>query len=503
MSLNPSFNQIPGSGLAAPIFAFEVNSGGQYETTTRMHLFGYKTAAGILASNTPTPVASQADADLLAGPGSMLREMFRVAVANAPAQPIWLTAIDDPGTAKAAWALTLGTPVAGQGTLEICGLPLAFAVNSGDSATTVAANIAATINAFYDSLTGAMLPVTAAAATNVVTLTARHAGIVMNDVDIYSPPVPSNAFSGAGILTIAQSVSGTGTPSLSAALAALGDDKADFVVAPFGDSTTISAIAATFGDASGRWSWSRQTYGAYWFPVSGNYAARITAGLALPNTRQMVPVGRPAASPTPSWVWIAERCAVEAPWLSDITTGNVSRNQTGRATLFSRPPRDRSLWDNFTARNQLILAGVSTYRVGPSGNVAVDKTVTAYKVNAAGNPDTVFRDVQSIYQVGLGLPYIRAVLHQEHGNKALADSNPGSLDAISTCSDIKATLIHAYETLCAQGVFENADFFAGHVVVKRNAQNPARADSYCPMDRVNPMDILACNATIYAQFPPL
>ena len=93
------FNQIPGSGLVAPMFAFEVNSAGGYGSPARLLLIGHKVAAGSLAVNTPTVIGSQSDADSLCGGGSMLREMYRIARQNAPVQEIWAMHVAEPAGA--------------------------------------------------------------------------------------------------------------------------------------------------------------------------------------------------------------------------------------------------------------------------------------------------------------------------------------------------------------------------------------------------------------------
>ncbi len=131
----------------------------------------------------------------------------------------------------------------------------------------------------------------------------------------------------------------------------------------------------------------------------------------------------------------------------------------------------------------------------------VDKIVTTYRVGSSGQPDAVFRDVQSVYQVSGGLKYLGAMLATAHGNKAIADSNPGSLGAISTPSDIKATFIHGYSDLVNNGVFEDLDTYSKSLVVSRDTQNRARVNVYNPMQRVSPLDVLAANATIYQKFP--
>jgi phage tail sheath gpL-like len=112
----------------------------------------------------------------------------------------------------------------------------------------------------------------------------------------------------------------------------------------------------------------------------------------------------------------------------------------------------------------------------------------------------VFRDVQALYQLMAGLGIIRADLSYEHGQKALADSNPANLGSISTPKDIKATLVHSYQKCVNRGIFENAEGFAARLVVERDAGNSNRVNVLAPIDRVNALDVLAGNAKLYGQY---
>lgn len=604
------FNTIPAAGLTAPIFTFEVNSGGQFDAPDRLVVLGHKTGAGTMPLNKAIPVYDQATVDGYAGPGSMLREMFRITAANAPAIPIYILAVGENGIAPV-WTWTVGALSGiGVGTLEICGERIDIPVTATDTPSTIAAGIAAAVNAYYDPLTNTMLPVTAAASGAVVTVTGRHASAIMNEVDFFVPTlVAGNVFK--GVLTLAQTVQASGVPVLSAALNALGDDPADFIVSPWTDTTSLGAYGTLNSDVNGRWAWSRQLYGHVWGTATANFAGLTTLGLSLNDRHTSIVERLPsvpaigslafttnptatttiniagtnvtfvAASPTgnqvliganlaatlanlmtvlsgsadpnlvqatyalsgttlqltaaaagsvgnalalsttvsgvtasgatlagglngcpqPSWLWAAGVCARVAPWLSDCDTGNVSRNQTGLVVQGLRPPRDRGLVPNYTGRNTLNNSGISTWRVGQDDSVQIDKIVTTYRVGASGQPDVVFRDIQSVYQTSGGLKVLRAELAAEHGNKAIADANPGNLGAISTPSDIKATFIHGYSTLVNGGVFENLDVYSKSLVVKRDTQNRARVNVYNPMQRVSPLDILAANATIYQQLP--
>lgn len=494
-----SFNTIPGSGLVAPIQTFEFNSGGSPTNETRAILLGHKTSAGSLATATPTVCTSLGEADALAGPGSMLREMYRIFAQNAPAQTVYLVAVAETGVAPT-WTYTVANvPAAGGSSVfDICGERLTVTVGAGDSTSTVAAAHAAAINAYYNPLTGARLPVTASVSSAVFTVTGRHAGAIMGDIDHYLPTEVAGNIAPT-ILTIAAGTAASGVPSLAAALAAIGDDPADFTVSPWADTASLDTYQTWLSDASGRWAWSRQVYGHVFACNTGNTSAQTTLGLAR-NDRHVTIIPRLVGSAEPSWLWASGFAGAVAPWLSDITTGNVSRNQTGLVVQGLHAPRDRSTLWGYQARNTFLQSGISTWTATRDGKVAIDKLVTGYRTGPLGQPDKVFRDIQRMFQLSGGFGYVRSVVQSEHGQKAIMDTNPGALGAVSTPADIKATQIHAYEELEKRGVFENAVEFAKRLQVKRNADNDNRVDNYYPVDAVNSLDILAVNATIYAQY---
>jgi phage tail sheath gpL-like len=498
------FNYIPGQGLVAPLFAFEVNSGGQPNPQNRFVIFGHALSTSQLAVNkpsTPVPCASQVACDGMCGSGSMLREMFRIAMQNSPVLPVWICAIPETGS-KQVWTATL-TSWAGIGVaaVEIMGELIQVSVGASDTPTTIAAALAAAINSYMNSLTGAELPITATSAAGVIAITANHAGIIFDDLDFYIPTsYQGNVLAQSGIWTLATGTAGAGVPTLTTALANLGDQPADVIVSPWSDSVSTEAYTNTTNDTSGRWAWSRQSYGHVWADATGSFSSLTTLGLTM-NDRHLTLIGRITGTPTPAYLNVCARAALEAEWLFDCTEGNVSRNQTGRVIQGVLPPRNISLLWNYNARNTLTSSGISTFQVNAAGNVVIDKTVTTYQFGPLGQPDSVFRDVQALYQCSGGLTYIRSVLATEQGQKAIANTNPGSLAAITTTKDITATFIHAYSQLCSNGVFDDLGTFSGLLVVQRDTSNPDRVNVYCPMERVDPLDIIAANATIYSAYP--
>jgi phage tail sheath gpL-like len=493
------FNFIPGAGLIAPGNFFEVNSGGQFESKSRGLVLGHKSAAGSLADNVLALCSTNEEAAQLAGVGSQLYEAFRVARRHAPVQELWIAAVPVTGNAGA-WTLTLSAldAAGGDGVFEIAGRKVAVNAGASEAVNTSAANLAAAINAFVDPVTLAYLPVTATVATNIVTVTARHAGTTLNELELTTDPgLAGNLY--AGKIVVAQTVPATGTASVSAALAALGDEPFDWIISPFAETANVEAAEAALSDLSGRWAWNAQLYGHYFTVNTGNTGDNTTFGLAR-NSRHVSALARVAA-PTPSWEMLAAYVARQLPWLADDVSGNAARNMSDLVLEGIRPPRDRTLWPNYVVRNTLLGSGMSTWKVNGVGQVVIDKCVTMQRTNAAGQPDTVFRDVQSIAQVMHGLRYMRAGLSFRHANKAVADANPGNLPAISTPADIKADVIALYGDLVDRGLFENKTEFSRRAQVLRDAGNPARVNIGMDLDRVNPLDILAANATIYAQYP--
>ena len=294
------FNNIPGSGLTAPIFSFEVNSGGQYSQVDRFIIVGHATAAGSIKPGQLVPVSDQNTVDQLTGGGSMLREMFRLAAKNAPAAPFWLMAVAEVGVA-AQWTLVVNAlSSTGVATLMLAGEAITVAVGATDTPASIAAALAAAVNGYYDQLSKTMLHVTATVSGATVTFKSRHAGIIFNETDFFCPSLAgSNLFALPGAVTIARTVDGAGVPVVGSALAPLADDPADYVVCPWTDPLSLQAYTSFSGDVSGRWAWNRQSYGHVWTAASGTFAGLVTLGLGL-NDRHLTIIGR-AHSPFASY----------------------------------------------------------------------------------------------------------------------------------------------------------------------------------------------------------
>ncbi|MBY2918867.1 phage tail sheath subtilisin-like domain-containing protein [Rhizobium leguminosarum] len=486
------------AALTAPIFTFDVQSGGQFQNETRMIILGHGLAGGSLAEGQISICNSRTDARVLCGAGSMLEAMFIAARRNSPAQEIWIGRVADSGTAEIR-TITIGAPPAagGQGILLIAGEAVSVELAAGLSANALATALAAAINGYYNRLTGMSLPFTASAATNVVTLTARHKGTYATGLDLFVPILDTvNAF--AGLFTFATATPGAGTPSLSNILAAMNDDPFEIIVSPFGDGTSLDTLNSFLGEVSGRWSYIQQLYGHAFYPKTDTSTNLVTFALARDTWHlTMIPRFSSGGFAEPDYIWVAAVVGRIAAWLGGGSNGDVSRNQSGLLVEGLSAPRDRAYWMDYATRDAMLKNGVSTWNVNRSGQVTIDKIITQQQTTN-GAPDTTFRDIQTVYQLTYALKKFRADLAFEHSNKGIADSNPLNLDALTTVKDIKATLFHSYKQM--SGVLENSEQALLNMVVERDTDNPSRVNMRLPLDVVNPLDILAGLATVYGQF---
>lgn len=153
---------------------------GNLTEAQRALMAGQMLSSGQAQANVPIAVGSPALADQMFGQGSMLARMCKAFFKCNATQQLWAAPVVDPAAGQAAAGtitITAGS-VSGVFTLYIAGQKVQISVASTDTATNIATNFAAAVNAIPD------LPVTASAALGVVTLTCKWKGLTGNDVTI-------------------------------------------------------------------------------------------------------------------------------------------------------------------------------------------------------------------------------------------------------------------------------------------------------------------------------
>lgn len=497
------FATIP-SNIRLPLFFAEVNnsqansSGGINQRTL---IIGQMTAAGNASPNVPAISAGIGDAQTKYGQNSQMASMLASYRHGDTFGEVWcLPLTDDVGAAAATNTITItGTPT-GNGTIALyigCGGTWGdgsgryqIGVTSASTPTSIAAAIAAAINA--DSY----CPVTAAAALGVVTLTAVNKGLNGNDIDVrlnYQGVLGGEATPAGLTVAIAtpQCTGGLVNPILTTALANCGDTPFAFIVMPYTDATSLTAMDAFLSMSTGRWSWSQQIYGGYFSAARGTFGTLTTLG-----TGRNGPNGSILGfndSPTPCWLIAAQLTAAAAVSL---------RNDPGQPlqTLpivgMMAPPTQSQF--PMTDRNTLLYDGISTFTVGQDGTCRIENLITTYQKNASGDPDSSFLEVETLYTLAYCLRYMNNVITSKYSRMKLAANGTrfAAGAAIVTPNILTSEIIAAYQDLEFNGYVQDSKDFAKNVIVEQNAANPNRVDCLWPGTLINQLRVFA----LLAQF---
>jgi phage tail sheath gpL-like len=411
-------------------------------------------------------------------------------------QEIWAIPLADAGGSAAAvgsvnFSGTFPVTVAGSVIVYVGGIRVVLPVNTLMTAAQTATAFAAAVNALD------FMQVTAAVdgtVTTKVNLTANNKGTLGNSCRVETRYYTDDGAFTDSLVTIVQPTGGAGDPSITNAIAAMGDDQWDWIVQPYCTSGLLGEMEA-FLDA--RWGPMSQKYGHQISAFSGS--AGSTQSLTSARNSWHTSIMPMYNAPQATYLWAAAVGAVAAYHLQ--SAPELSRPlQTLPLIGILAPKLKGDRWSD-VQRQSFYYAGASGYRV-QDGEVQIDRLVTTYQRNQWGSPDQSWLDVNTIAQLMYGLRDLMAYMTQTYPRHALVDSNPHNLQGFTTAEDIKNSFIHAYKQLEAIGVFENSGLFAELLIVERNATDPNRVDTYLPLDHVNALRVLAVNATSFLQYPP-
>jgi phage tail sheath gpL-like len=502
--MSVAFNSIP-SNLRVPLFYAEINAGqSPYQGPSRTLLIGQMTSDGSAAAS--TPIILSGDPTPLTGVGSMLTEMAIWARQNNQFGEIWMLPLADPSGTKQTTTVTIAAGIAGNSgtiSLYIGGEKVQIGVASTDTITNIAANLQAAIALGYTKFNRSLqFPVVATAATNVVTLTARNMGALGGKLSVITNMVgdegPLQQY-----VTVAAGTAGAGVPALGAPLAALGDQAFDYICSPYADTTTLDVIKDFLGGTSGRWSPMQQIYGHYLTTIFDSMANLAAFGTGR-NDPNVSILGVGADSPSPPWRWAAaygSRIAGDKNLGGEVDQAyRISVPVQELDLVGIRPPLSRTNWFTITQRNTLYQDGIAGFTVDVDGTVRLDRVVTTYQLNAGGQPDITWLDIETRLQMVYFVRYMRQRIIQKYGRCALADDNPTGNPAIVTATILKAECIHAYTELETGGLVENSKLFAKSLVVERSSDT-SRVNAYLPVDVVNQFRVFAANATTFLEYP--
>lgn len=425
-------------------------------------MIGQRLSTGTAVSLDLRRVLSADHGRWLFGRGSILARMIGAAFAINPAVELWAMAVTAPSATAATGTITLTGPATASGTLWylIGGDPVRVPVTVGDTANAMATALAAAIQAKGD------LHVTAAAVAAVVTLTARTTGPVGNDID-----VRQNHFDGeqlpAGVGSTIVAMSGGATPpDLSNVPAYLGDEAFQHIAIGQNDATALSVMGA---EMESRWGPMRQIEGRVWAGLSGSFTTLATFG-ATRNDPQVTIVGGYKVPTHP-----AEMAAAFAAVAAGELAKDPARPLTGLVVPGVVAPR---IEHRFTAteRELLLRDGISTFTVTPSQEVAMERMISTYQVNAFGMDDPSYLDVTTTATLGYYRYSWRARMQQKFPRAKLTED---------TIKAVRAETIALAREWEEAGLMEDVDGFIAGLVIERDATNRTQLNFKLTPDVVN------------------
>lgn len=487
-----AFKQIP-QNLRVPLFYAEVDNSraNSAQQTMRTLIVGQITSTGAATANLPVICPSLGEAQSLAGLGSQLALMYEAYRASDSFGEVWLLPLADAAGATAATGtITLtGSPTAnGTVSLYVGGVLVSQPVVASQAVSTIATALAATITAMSS------LPVTAAAAAGVITLTAKNKGPGGNEVDLrvnYRGATAGEATPAGLTVAIVAMAGGTTPPTLPTAFAALADQPYDFIVFPYTDATSLDALKALLNDSTGRWSWAQQIYGHGFAAYRGTVGALTTFGVS--RNDQHVSILGFYDSPTPAWIVAADFAGTAAVSLR--ADPGTPLQTLALSTMLAPPIASRF---DLSSRNILLWDGISTFNVGADGTCRLENVITTYQKNGFGAADDSYLEIETLFLLAFVLRDLKSVITSKYARKKLAADGtrfgPGA--NVVTPAVIKADLIARYRELEYDGFVQNGDAFKAGLVVEKNRTNPNRVDVLWPGIMINQLRIFA----LLAQF---
>jgi len=493
---NISFATIP-TNVRVPLFYAEVDNSqaGYFSQAVRTLLIGQKLAAGVAVANTPILVSRTDEAKTQFGIGSMLARMHETYRLNDSLGEVWCMPLDDAGAGVAAsGTLTVTGPATEAGTINlyIGGQRIQVAVAANDAANTIATAINAAINA------DTTLPVTSTVALGVVTVTARHKGSLGNAIKLqlnYRGYAGGESTPTGVAVAIVAMAGGATDPTLTTALAALGDEEYDFIIMPYTDSTSLDALKTVMNDTTGRWAYNRQIYGHVYTSKADSFANLVTLGTAR-NDQHMTIAGYESGVPNTPWEYAAAYGARNAVF---IAADPARPTQTGE--LIGILPAAAGSRFIMTERQTLLNSGIATSYYGGSA-VRIERAITTYQKNSWNQADPSYLDSETLHTLAYVLRRLRYSITQKYPRHKLANDGTrfGAGQAIVTPKVVRGELLATYSEMEADGIVENAKAFEANLIVERNATNPNRLDVLYPPDLVNQLRVFAVLAQFRLQY---
>lgn len=437
------------------------------------------------AENSLSLVPSAEAAELYYGPGSQITRMIKKFKAINSSLELWACPQGD-GNTRSKGLITVTGPATSGGSIHlmIAGDKVSVAVDSGDTADAIATAVKAAINE------NPFLPVYATALAGVVTVWAKSIGLDGNFIDMrvnYNNGEVTAPGVGVTITAIGAEQASSANPSLSSAIAAMGDERFDYIITPYTDNTNMGLLEV---ELDRRFGPMVQIEGIAFSAVKDTYSNLATwADDNQRNSQHMNVFGYDDSPASPS-EWAAVYGA-NVSYEANIDPARPFQTLPLRGIL--PPLADSAARLTREERNILLWNGLSTWKVDAGGNVVIERSITNYRKGPVGTPDPSYLDTNTLTTLMYVRYQFRSRMELRFSRHKLVDDDsiiaPGQ--AVVRPKDIKAETIALCTLLANQGIIEDLATLKKELVVERDANDPNRVNLMLPANLVNQFRVLA------------
>lgn len=463
-SPNISFDNIP-SSIRKPGKYFEFNTKLAVRTLPgnqqKVVIIGQRIAAGAVAANVLKDVFSDAEAANYFGNGSQLHLMCRAAIKANPYLALQAIAMDDAGAGVlASGTVTLTGPATSVGvcTVKVAGKLVQVPVVATDTATAMAAALAAQIALQPD------LPVTAAAALGVLTLTAKNKGTQGNNIKIEAECSATGVT--AAVVAMAN---GATDPTIATALATVFAADHNIIISAWNDATNLTALRTHLDSVSGPLE-QRGAIGIY--SHTGSLASATTLAEGVNSGRVSAPNLKVPEQP----------CELAAAYGAVVAGEEDPARPLNLLELVGITAPELADQMSRTEQETALYNGVTPLEVGPGGKVQIVRAITTYTLDAQSIPDISLLDLTTIRT----LDYVRKACRER-----ISLRFPREKLSERTAPKVKDQLLDVLYKLEELEIVEQVEASADGVLVERDSQDPNRLDAKIPVDVVNGLHVFA------------
>jgi len=337
-------------------------------------------------------------------------------------------------------------------------------IANGDANTTIASALSSAIAAKPD------LPVTAAVAAGVVTLTARNKGLCGNQIGLGYELAGTT---GVTVAVIAMA-SGATNPSVQDALTPVFADKYDIIVTPFNNQTDLTTLKNHLDSVSGP---LEQRPGIAVYGMNGlladatTLAGQINSGRILSAYLRYTTTKRKSMPYEIASAMAAVTAYEEDPArpLNTLELKSIANPEVG--DRLSRTEQESCLYN-----------GVTPLEVGSGETVQVVRAVSTYTKDAQNISDTSLLDITTIRT----LDYVRKACRER-----VALRFPREKLSTKTPAKVKSELLDVLLKLEDLEIVESVDDNKDGLIVEKDLQDPNRLNAKIPTDVVNGLHVFA------------